>query len=114
MNLIITWILNAVALWLTALLGIGIAFNPMTVGSVLLAALVLGLVNAIIRPIMVFLSLPITFLTLGLFLLVINALVLYIVSAFTALEVKGFWGAILGAIVLSIISSLLSWAFGRR
>jgi putative membrane protein len=114
MGLIITWLLNAVALWLTALLGIGISFNPMTVGSVLIAALVFGLVNAIIRPILVFLSIPITFLTLGLFLLVINAVVLYIVASFTALEVRGFWGALLGSVVLSIISALLSWAFVRR
>lgn len=113
MNFIIAWLLNAVALWLTALLRVGISFNPLTVPAVLVAALVLGLTNALVRPIMVFLSFPITFLTLGLFLLVINALVLYIVSAFTALEVNGFWGALLGAVVLSIISALLGWAFNR-
>lgn len=114
MNIIITWLLNAAALWLTALIGIGIRFNPMTFGSVLIAALILGLVNALIRPIMVVLTLPINILTLGLFTLVINALVLYIVAWLTpAMQITGFWGALLAAIILSIISALLSWVFGR-
>ena len=108
MNIIITWILNAVALWLTALIGIGIRFNPMTLGSVLIAALILG------RPIMVILTLPINVLTLGLFTLVINAVVLYIVAWLTpAMQTTGFWGVLLAAIVLSIIRALLSWIFGR-
>ena len=115
MNIIISWLLNAVALWLTALIGIGIRFNPMTVGSVLIAALIFGLVNALIRPVMVILTLPINILTLGLFTLVINALVLYIVAWLTpAMAITGFWGALFAAIILSIISSLLAWAFGRN
>ncbi len=115
MNIIISWLLNAAALWLTALIGIGIRFNPMTVGSVLIAALILGLVNAIIRPVMVVLTLPINILTLGLFTLVINALVLYIVAWLTpAMELTGFWGALFAAIILSIISAVLAWAFGRN
>src|SRR5690554_2241525 len=114
MTIIITWILNAVALWLTALIGIGIRFNPMTLGSVLIAALILGLVNALVRPIMLILTLPINILTLGLFTLVVNALVLYIVAWLSpAMQTTGFWGVLLAAIVLSIISALLSWIFGR-
>ncbi len=114
MNIIVTWLLNAVALWLTALVGIGIRFNPMTLGSVLIAALILGLVNALIRPIMLILTLPINILTLGLFTLVINAIVLYLVAWLSpAMETDGFLGVLLAAIVLSIISALLSWIFGR-
>ena len=114
MNIIIGWLLNAAALWLTALIGIGIRFNPMTLGSVLVAALILGLVNALVRPIMVVLTLPINILTLGLFTLVINAIVLYIVAWLTpAMQTDGFWGVLLAAIILSIISALLSWVLGR-
>lgn len=115
MNLLVTWLLNAAALWLTALIGIGIRFNPMTLGSVLIAALILGLVNALIRPVMIVLTLPINLVTLGLFTFVINALVLYIVAWLTpAMEITGFWQALLAAIILSIISALLSWVFGRN
>lgn len=114
MNLIISWLLNALALWLTALTRIGISFEPLTAGNVLIAALIFGLVNAVIRPLMIFLTLPINILTLGLFTFVINALVLYIVAWLTpAMRISGFFGALLAAIILSIISSLLSWIFGR-
>ena len=114
MNIIIGWLLNAVALWLTALIGIGIRFTTMTVGNVLLAALILGLVNALIRPIMIVLTLPVNIITLGLFTFVINAFVLYIVAWLTPdMQITGFWGALLAAIILSIISTLLSSLFGR-
>lgn len=108
MNLLIRWGLNALALYLTTLLGVGLYFESQTVGAVLIAALVLGLVNAVIRPIMVVLTLPLTVLTLGLFLLVVNALAVGIVAALTPLNVTGFGGAIVGALVLTVISTLLS------
>ena len=113
MNIIINWLLNGVALWLTALVGIGISFNPMTVGSVLVAALILGLVNALVRPVMLALALPINVLTLGLFTLVVNAIVLYLVAWLSpAMEANGFFGVLIAAVVLSIISSILSRVFG--
>lgn len=108
MNLLLRWALNAVALWLTTELGVGLSFAQPGLGPVLIAALVLGLVNAVVRPVMILLTLPLTLLTLGLFLLVVNALAIGIVAALTPLQVSGFWGAVLGALVLSIISAVLT------
>jgi putative membrane protein len=78
--------------------------------SLALTALVLGLVNAIVRPILVIISFPITCATLGLFLLVINALMLLLVGAIPPLgfSVDGFWAALFGSIVISIVSAILS------
>jgi len=75
----------------------------------LIAAFLLGIVNAILRPILVFLTLPLTLLTLGLFLLVINGLMLWLVAALVrGFYVNGFWGAVLGSILISIVSWILS------
>jgi len=75
------------------------------VGHALLAGLVLGIINALIRPLLVFLTLPITILTLGLFLLVINALLLKLAAALVpGFRVRGFGAALLGAVLLSIFS----------
>ncbi len=77
--------------------------------SALVAALLLGIVNAILRPILVFLTLPLTLLTLGLFLLVINGLMLWLVAALVkGFHVNGFWGAVFGSILISIVSWVLS------
>ena len=75
----------------------------------LVAAFLLGIVNTILRPILVFLTFPITLLTLGLFLLVINGLMLWLVSALVrGFHISGFWGAVLGSILISIVSWILS------
>ncbi len=108
MQLLLRWLLNALALWLTTLLGVGLSFSQPGLGPVLIAALVLGLVNAVVRPAMIILTLPLTVLTLGLFLLLVNALAIAIVAVLTPLEVSGFWGAVFGALILSIISAILS------
>ncbi len=77
--------------------------------AALVAAFLLGIVNTILRPILVLLTLPITLLTLGLFLLVINGLMLWLVSALVrGFHVSGFWGAVLGSILISIVSWILS------
>jgi putative membrane protein len=77
--------------------------------TALVAALVLGLVNAVIRPILVLLTLPVTVLTLGLFILVINGLLFWFVGSFVqGFVVQGFWSGFLGAILFSIVSWLLS------
>jgi len=77
--------------------------------AALIAAVVLGIVNTIIRPILVILTFPLTLLTFGLFLLVINALMLWLVSALlSGFSVNGFWGALFGSILISIVSWLLS------
>ena len=78
-------------------------------GAALLAALILGLVNTIIRPILILLTLPATLLTLGLFIFVINGLLFWAVGSFwPGFHVAGFWAGFFGAIVYSIISWLLS------
>ena len=111
MNLLLRWALGALALYLTTLLNVGLYFEPLTLSAVLVTALVLGLVNAVVRPVMIFLTLPLTLLTLGLFLLVVNALAVGIVAALTPLNVTGFGGAVVGALLLSIINALLSHLF---
>jgi putative membrane protein len=82
--------------------------------SALEAAFLLGIVNAILRPILVLLTLPITIFTLGLFLLVINGLMLWLVSILVGgFHVNGLWGAVLGSILISIVSWILSWFLPR-
>ena len=77
--------------------------------AALVAAFLLGIVNTILRPVLVFLTFPITLVTLGLFLLVVNGLMLWLVSALVrGFHVIGFWGAVLGSILISIVSWILS------
>mgnify|MGYP003334853515 FL=1 len=75
-----------------------------------MAGAVWGLANALVRPVLLFLTLPLNLLTLGLFTLVVNGLVLFLVAAVTPLEVTGFGAALVGALVLSLVSLVLSWA----
>lgn len=107
MKLVLRWLLNALALWLADRLIAGISYE--TVGALLIAALVLGLVNAVIRPILRILTFPITVLTLGLFLLVLNALLFWLVGLVPGFHVDGFLPALLGSIVVSIVSFVLSF-----
>jgi|SRR5579864_768701 putative membrane protein len=107
MGLIVRWIINAIALYLTTLIVPGVRV-PDFWGAVV-AALVLGIVNAVIRPVVLILTLPLTILTLGLFTLVINAGMLYLVAGVThRLQLASFWAALFGAVVLSVISAVLS------
>jgi len=109
---ILRWLINALALYLTALVLPG--FELRGVGPTLIAAAVLGIVNAIIRPLLVLLTLPINILSLGLFTFVINALLLLLTSRLVpGFAIRGFGTAVLGAIVLSIISFLLSHLIRR-
>lgn len=107
-NLIIRLFVNAVALWVAARLVGGIEL----VGEfwpILLVAAVFGIVNALIRPVMLLLSLPLLVLTLGLFTLVVNALMLMLTAALVdALAVEGFLAALLGSILISIVSFVFS------
>ncbi|MCC7228138.1 MAG: phage holin family protein [Burkholderiaceae bacterium] len=105
--LLLVWILNAVALLAVAYLLPGIVVASF--GSAMLAAAVLGLVNMLVRPVLILLTLPITIVTLGLFLFIINALLFWLVgSMFKGFQVTGFWWAVAGAILYSIIAGLLS------
>jgi putative membrane protein len=107
MMLLLVWILNAVALLIVAYILPGITVSSL--GSALIAALVLGLLNAVVKPVLVLLTLPLTVVTLGLFLFVLNALVFWLAgSILRGFQVDGFWWAVIGAIVYSIVSTALT------
>lgn len=107
MTLLLVWILNAVALLIVAYILPGITVSSF--GSALIAAIILGLCNMLLKPVLLLLTLPLTVITLGLFLLVINALLFWLAgSVLKGFVVAGFWWAFLGAIVYSIVTGLLS------
>ena len=106
--LLARWAVNAAALLLVAYLYPGVSVESFF--AALLAALVLGLVNAVIRPILVILTLPATILTLGLFIFVINALLFWFVAEIVhGFKVTGFGAALLGSILYSVITLISSW-----
>lgn len=108
MRLLLVWLLNAVALLAVAYLVPGVVVTSFS--SALIAALVLGLVNTVIRPILVLLTLPVSVLTLGLFFLVLNGLLFWGVgSVLEGFHVNGFWAGVLGGVVYGLISWLLSY-----
>lgn len=108
LRILLVWVLNAVALWLVTQLLPGVHISTWWPDA-LIAVLVLGLVNTLIRPVLVLLTLPVTLLTLGLFLLVINALCFWLVgSILKGFSVDSFWWAFLGALLYSIFSWALS------
>jgi putative membrane protein len=107
MGFLIRILVNGAAILLAASLVHGVTVA--SVGTALIAGLVLALINAIVRPILVFLTLPITFLTLGLFLFVLNAFCFWLASVFVpGLHVQGFWAALLGALIVSFVSWVLT------
>jgi len=107
MRLLLVWLVNTVSLIAVAYLMPSISVASFW--TALIAALVLGLVNAVIRPILVILTLPATILTLGLFIFVINGLLFWFVGSFIeGFVVAGFWAGFFGAIIYSLISWLLS------
>lgn len=98
----------ALALYLTATLVDGIYFD--SIAAVIMAAVVLSVLNAILRPILILLTLPVNILTLGLFTFVVNGLMLKITSFLVPdMAVSGFWTATLGALILTVISSIITW-----
>ena len=107
MRLLLTWLINALAL-----LALKYILPSITVDSfvtALIVAVVLGFINTLIRPIFVILTLPVTILTLGLFIFVINGLLFWAVGSFVpGFHVDGFWSGVFGAIIYSIISWALS------
>ena len=107
MGFVVRVLINAAALWVAGLLIPGIHLSD--AASTLFAALVLGIINAVVRPILIFLTLPITLVTLGLFIFVLNAFCLWLTSRIVpGFEVQGFWAALLGALVISITSWILT------
>ncbi|HZV82167.1 MAG TPA: phage holin family protein [Geobacteraceae bacterium] len=106
-NLIIKWIINSTALLTVAHLVPGIVIDNWT--TVFVAAVVLGLLNAFLRPILILLTLPVTVLSLGLFTLFINAFLFYLAAKLVSgFHVAGFSQAFLGAFIFSLVSFLLS------
>jgi len=107
-SLLLRWFLSALALLAVAYLYPGVRVEGFFAAAV--AALVLGLVNAIVRPIFVILTLPVTILTLGLFLFVVNALMLWLVAEVVkGFAVDGFVAALIGSVLYSLITLLVSY-----
>ena len=108
MTLIVRWFINALALLLVAYLYSGVQVDG--IFAALIAALVLGLVNAVIRPLLVVLTLPVTILTLGLFIFVINAFMFWFVTEIVkGFTVTGFMAALIGSLMFSVISLVTNW-----
>jgi putative membrane protein len=109
MRLIVRILINAAALWVADRIVEGIELSG-RFWAILLVALIFGVVNAIIKPVVKLLSLPVLILSLGLFALVINAGMLALTAALTDnLTVDGFIPALLGALVISVVSAILNW-----
>ena len=101
---LLAWLVNTLALIAVAYLMPSITVSSF--GAALIAALVLGLVNAIVRPVLVLLTLPVTILTLGLFIFVLNGLLFWMVASWLeGFHVAGFWSGVFGAILFSLVSA---------
>ncbi|MBD2102106.1 phage holin family protein [Leptolyngbya sp. FACHB-261] len=110
-HFLLTWLATAVALLITANLVPG--FNVENLTAAAIAAVILGLVNAIVRPILFLLTLPLTVVTLGLFLFIINAITIWFAADLSpGFSIDGFLPALLGSIVLTLVSSVLNLLVG--
>ncbi|RXK87955.1 phage holin family protein [Chlorobaculum sp. 24CR] len=106
-RLLIHWLISATAVYVTANMLSGITVRSF--GAALIVALVLGLVNVLIKPVLVFFSIPALVLTLGLFMLVINALMLMLAAWLVdGFAVASFWWAVLGSLCISLVAWLMS------
>jgi putative membrane protein len=113
MRILLVWILNAIALYLVTLVVPGVEVKDYLTAFV--AAVVLGLVNVLVKPLLIVLTLPVTILTLGLFLFVLNALLFWAVgNLLPGFHVNGFWPALFGAILFSILGWLLSFLLPNK
>ena len=112
MKLIVRWLLLAAALLLVAYLYPGVTVSSF--GSAMIAALVLGLLNTLLRPLLILLTLPVTLLTLGLFLFVINAAMFYLAArVLDGFAVSGFLAALVGSLIYSVCSVVIDAAMER-
>jgi putative membrane protein len=109
------WVINTLAVLVAVYVVPGIQFKDRSFWTPCITSLLLGILNAFIRPIMLFLAWPLLLFTLGLFRLVINAMLLYFVGFLLNryLEIQSFWSAFLGALVISVIATLLNLLTGR-
>ena len=111
LKLILKWLLSA-----AALLGVAYIYGGVSVasfGTAMIAALVIGLLNMLVRPILVVLTIPVTLITLGLFLFVINALMFWAASGvLSGFHVNGFWAALIGSLIYSALGLVIESALG--
>jgi putative membrane protein len=115
---IIRTIITAVALWVAVLLIPGITYHGAWWG-LLIVAVVFGLINALVRPILVLLSCPLIVLTLGLFIFILNAFLLWLTGAVSGafgldFSVRGFWAAVFGGIIVGVVSTVLNLLVGAK
>ena len=112
-GLVVRWIVCAIALYLTSSVVRGIEVRSLA--SLLLAAAVIGVIDAFVRPIVLVLTFPISFVTLGLFVLVVNAAMLALASVFVpGFEVHGFWSALWGWLLLSFFTFVINVLIGEH
>lgn len=105
------WAITALSLWVASRLFKGVRFD--STSALIVSALLLGFANAIVKPLLIVLTLPLTLLTFGLFLLVINALVILLVAALVrGFHVSGFWTALFASLFVSVLSLLIGAFFG--
>jgi len=110
---ILFWAVNTLVLWVTAQIFSSVRFD--SVQALIIAGLLFGLINATLKPIMVIVTLPITLLTLGLFLLIINALVLMLTAWLVpGFHLGGFWHAVLVSIFISVFSFIVTMMLGLK
>jgi putative membrane protein len=113
MNLLVRWLLSAVSLMIVAYFVPGFYVRGFI--SALIAAVVIGFVNATLGLLVKIITFPLTILTLGLFLIVVNATMLRVAAMFVpGFHVNGWWPALIGAVLLSLVSSVLNWLTGEK
>jgi putative membrane protein len=112
-GILVRWLVSAVALWLTSGIVRGVQVRGVT--ALLLAAAMIGVINAVVRPLVLLLTLPLSIVTFGLFILVINASMLALASAFVpGFEVQGFWAAFWGWLLLSFFTFVINVLIGEH
>lgn len=108
----VRWGTTSLSLWVTSYLFSGIRFHSLP--SLAVSALLLGFANALVKPILVALTLPLTVLTLGLFLLVINAIILLLIAALVpGFVLAGFWSAVMASIIISLVNLAIGELLGH-
>lgn len=110
MSILLVWLLSSLGIFLTAKMVEGFEIKNFT--SAMAASVVVGLLNMVLRPILILLTLPVNILTLGLFTFVVNAMVLRMAASFLkGFNIKGWGPAIIGAFVLAVINMIIFWIF---
>lgn len=108
---LVHWAITALALWAASHIFRGLSFD--STGALWVSALLLGFANAIVKPLLIVLTLPLTLLTFGLFLLIINALVILLVAALVrGFRISGFWTALFASLFVSLLSIVIGSFFG--